>query len=91
MDFKTFNYLVLHQNGKLLPDDNELKKVERLPTVTSGENTEQLLGAPKLQSSSAINQEKTIFDVSNDQESTNCIGAIRFDTMSVNTGDLFFK
>ncbi|GBP85742.1 PiggyBac transposable element-derived protein 4 [Eumeta japonica] len=55
------------------------------------ENTEQLLGAPKLQSGTAINQGKAIVDVLNDWELTNRIEAICFDTTSVNTGDLFVK
>lgn len=86
------NYLVLLWDGKLLTDDNKSKKVERLPIVISGENTDQLLGAPKLQSGTAINQVTAIVDVLDDWELTNRIEAICFDTISVNTGEhLFFK
>lgn len=90
MNLKTSNYLVLHWDGKLLPDDNESKKVERLPIVVSGENTEQLLGAPKLQSGTAINQVTAIVDVLNDWELTNRVEAICFDRTSVNTGECLF-
>ncbi|GBP95286.1 hypothetical protein EVAR_97230_1 [Eumeta japonica] len=57
--------IVLHWDGKLLPDDNE-SKVERLPIVISGKILSSLLGAPKLQSGTAINQGKATVDVLND-------------------------
>lgn len=79
--------LVLHWDGKLLPDDDS-KKVERLPIIVSGESTEQLLGVPKLHSATGIKQATAIVDILDDWQLENSIKAICFDTTSVNTGKM---
>ncbi|GBP21071.1 hypothetical protein EVAR_11102_1 [Eumeta japonica] len=78
----------ISSDSKNLKLDNPVSAEDN---IIGGENTEQLLGAPKLQSGTAINQGKAIVDVLNDWELTNRIEAICFDTTSVNTGDLFVK
>lgn len=42
------NGLVVHWDGKLLPDITGHEKVDRLPIVVIQENTEQLIAVPKL-------------------------------------------
>lgn len=81
--------LVLHWDGKLLPDDDS-KKVERLPIIVSGESTEQLLGVPKLHPATGIKQATAIVDILDDWKLENSIKAICFDTTSVNTGKMMF-
>ena len=50
------NFLVVHWDGKLLPDIVGAGIVERLPIIVSGIGTAQLLGVPKLPTGTGENQ-----------------------------------
>lgn len=60
-------YLVVHWDGKLLPDllDTDTN-VDRLPVVISGVETEQLLGVPKMESGTGANQAEAIVETLDD-------------------------
>lgn len=48
--FTPSSALVVHWDGKLLPDITGKQKVDRLPVIVTGLETEQLLGVPKITS-----------------------------------------
>lgn len=54
--------VVIHWDGKLLPDINEKKRVERLPILISYEKHEQLLGIPKIQSGGSTDISNAVHD-----------------------------
>ena len=49
-EFSPDHALVVHWDGKLLPDISGREKVDRLPVIVSGTRKEQLLGVPKISS-----------------------------------------
>lgn len=61
--------LVVHWDGKILPELNGSQMVDRLPVIVSGLNTEQLLGVPKLDSGSGEDQATAIIET---LDSWNC-------------------
>lgn len=81
------NYLVVHWDGKHLPESTGGVMVERLPIVVSGLETEQLLGVPKLCTGSGANQSKAIIKVLDEWNLSQHIKAMCFDTTSTNTGN----
>lgn len=50
------NHLTVHWDGRLVPESGKQKKVERVPGIVSGLDTEQLLGVPKFQEGLASNE-----------------------------------
>lgn len=80
--------LVLHWDGKLLPDNETAGKIERLPIIVTGLDTEQLLGVPKLKSGTGENCAKALISAINDWGVSDRIKALCFDTTSCNTGRL---
>lgn len=88
-NFKTSSMLTVHWDGKLLPEMTGSTKVERLPVIITGLDCEQLFGVPKLNESSAFHRNEVIFELLEDWNITDKIGALCFDTTSVNTGKLF--
>lgn len=81
--------LVLHWDGKLLPDITYGKsKVDRLPVIVSFEGITQLLGVPKLERGTGDQQANTIFNIINDWGITNKVQALCCDTTASNTGRL---
>ncbi|CAH0558598.1 unnamed protein product [Brassicogethes aeneus] len=79
--------VILHWDGKLLPDCGGPHKVDRLPIVLSGLNYEQLLGVPKLDSGTGFNQAKTIVKALNRWNIVKNVKGLCFDTAYVNSGD----
>lgn len=78
--------LVIHWDGKLLADIDSSTIVERLPVVVSGLGTEQLLGVPKLDTGTGVNQATAIIETIDEWSVSGRIKAMCFDTTSVNTG-----
>ncbi|KYM98193.1 hypothetical protein ALC62_11109 [Cyphomyrmex costatus] len=80
-------FLVVHWDGKLLPDDIfKFKKVDRLPVVISGLDTEQLLGVPKLDSGTGKKQSESVVEMLNEWNVEDRVKALCFDTTPSNTG-----
>lgn len=78
--------MVLHWDGKLLPEITGNDKVDRLPIVVSQENTEQLLAVPKLSSGTGYEISSAVFEQINNWQLKDKVQAICFDTTSTNTG-----
>lgn len=77
---------VIHWDGKLLPDITGREKVERLPVIISGVSTQQLLGVPKLERGTGLNQAIAVKDTINEWNIKDRIKAMCFDTCATNTG-----
>lgn len=86
MDLKVGKFLVLHWDGKLLPRVNGDGKIDRLPIVVTGLGTEQLLGAPALDTGKGIDMTTAIIQTMNEWSVTDSVKALCFDTTSSNTG-----
>lgn len=78
--------LVVHWDGKLIPDLIGKEKVDRLPVLVSGEGTSQLLTVAKLPSGTGKAQAAAVFEAIEDWGLANSISAMCFDTTSSNTG-----
>ncbi|XP_044595869.1 uncharacterized protein LOC123272912 [Cotesia glomerata] len=65
-DLRIAQCVVIHWDGKLLPDITGRDKVERLPIILSGVNTQQLLGVPKLDRGTGLNQAIAIKEIINE-------------------------
>ena len=88
--------VVIHWDGKLLPDITGQTKVGRLPIILSGVNTQQLLGVPKLSRGTGLQQALAIYEAINEWNVSDRIKAMCFDTCATNTGtklknDTFYK
>lgn len=86
-DLHVAQFLVLHWDGKLLPNNERSGKIERLPIVVTGLNTEQLLGVPKLDSGSGMNSAKAITEMLTEWNLSDRVIALCFDTTASNTGN----
>ncbi|GBP44888.1 hypothetical protein EVAR_24803_1 [Eumeta japonica] len=64
------------------------KKVERLPVIVSGINTEQLLGVPILDEATGIDQAEVVFEVFNERNITDRIKGMYFNIPPVNKNKL---
>lgn len=78
--------VVVHWDGKLLPDITGSNIVERLPVIVSGNGNEKLLGVPKLLSGTGKNGSDAIFRLLQEWGTVDNIKAMYFDTTAVNTG-----
>lgn len=78
--------LVIHWDGKLMPDITGNNKVERLPILVSGNGCEKLLGVPKLTSATGEKISDAVFDIMQQWNVTNKVRAMSFDTTASNTG-----
>lgn len=81
------NYpLVVHWDGKILLDIVENKKVDRLPVLVSGNDTEKLLGVPKLTSGSGESIADAVLSLMENWNLSSQVQAMSFDTTAANTG-----
>jgi hypothetical protein len=80
--------LVVHWDGKILPEISGLGEVDRLPVLVSGDGIDKLLGVPKIASGTGEQQSKAVFDLLEFWNVTNKVQAMSFDTTSVNTGKI---
>lgn len=77
--------LVVHWDGKILPEITGRDKVDRLPIVVKQEDTEQLIGVPKLTSGTGNAIASSVFELLNlllEKFQAAC-----FDTTASNTGE----
>lgn len=82
------NHLTVHWDGKQLAQEGSSKKIERLPIVVSGLNSDQLLGVPMLEGGTGDKQAQTIEETLLEWNLSDRIRAMCFDTTAVNTGNL---
>ena len=78
--------LIVHWDGKLLPDLTGTKKVDRLPVLVTSNGESQLLAVPKLPSGTGEAQAQAVFDVLKDWGVDAKVQGMCFDTTSSNTG-----
>ncbi|KAK2708513.1 hypothetical protein QYM36_014199, partial [Artemia franciscana] len=84
--FQSYVPLVVHWDGKLIPDLIEKEKVDRLPVLVSGKEVLQLLTVAKLPSGTGEAQASAVFGAIEDWGIPGNIRAMCFDTTSSNTG-----
>lgn len=94
-DFKTIkdNFIkqkpmIVHWDGKLMTDLVGHKKVDRLPVIVTGADNEQLLGVPKLNSSTGEEQANAVVELLKEWDIMDYVSGICFDTTASNTGRL---
>jgi len=80
------NALVLHWDGKLLPDLCGKQTVDRLPIVITNGDNEQLLGVPKLLHGTSKAQAEAIYQLLVEWGLKDHVKAMCFDTTATNTG-----
>jgi len=78
--------LVVHWDGKLLPDLTGKEKVDRLPVLVSGKGISQLFTVAKLPSGTGEAQADAVFEAVSEWGLADSIRAMCFDTTSSNTG-----
>ncbi|XP_044584699.1 uncharacterized protein LOC123265119 [Cotesia glomerata] len=79
------NYVV-HWDGKLLSDIVRSDTVDRLPIVLSSSGEEQLLGVPKINSGTGIEQATAVHSTLDQWGVSRYVKAVCFDTAVTNTG-----
>lgn len=84
----TCEKLVVHWDGKLLPQLTGIGKIDRLAILVTFQGMEQLLGVPDIESSSGADQGEAIFEAVEEWGVTNKVQALCFDTTASNTGRL---
>ena len=60
-DFETSYRLVVHWDGKALPEMLGGRDVERLPVLVSGDGNEKLLGVPKINAGTGENETNAVY------------------------------
>ena len=78
--------LVIHWDGKILPEIVGAGHVDRLPVLVSGEGVDKLLGVPKLPAGTAKYAANAVFSMIERWNITDKVQAMSFDTTAVNTG-----
>lgn len=78
--------LVVHWDGKMLPDLTVGEKVERVAILVTGSGTEQLLGIPKLVSPTGQSAATVVLQSLEDWKAVDQVKALCFDTTTTNTG-----
>jgi hypothetical protein len=84
--FKGSASLVVHWDGKLLPDLCGKELVDRLPVIVSGVGVNQLLGVPKLGSGTGEAQASAVAQLLSEWGLVDRVGGMCFDTTASNTG-----
>lgn len=84
--FITDSPLIVHWDGKLLPDITGRGKVDRLPVIVTGKGVEQLLGVRKLPSGTGQAQASAVVSCLDEWKLKDKVKGLCFDTMASNTG-----
>lgn len=85
-EFESKGPLVVHWDGKLLVDLTGKELVDRLPVIVTGNETNQLLGVPKLLSGTGEQQATAVAHLVREWGVTDSVKAMCFDTTASNTG-----
>jgi len=79
--------LVVHWDGKLLPDISERhEKVDRLPILVSGQGVERLLNVAKLPNGTGEAMANAVVEALDDWHIASSVKAMSFDTTASNSG-----
>lgn len=82
------NAVVLHWDGKMLPDLLKRELVDRLPVLLTSGNDEKLLGVPALENGTGISQAQAIYEVLEDWGLSHTVKALCCDTTASNLGHI---
>ena len=85
-EFAADHPLVLHWDGKILPEIFGAGNVDRLPVLVTEDGVEKLLGVPKVASGTGYNESLAVYNLLESWKLTEKVQALCFDTTSVNTG-----
>jgi len=80
--------MVLHWDGKLLPNLMEKEIIDRLAIVISNGDVEKILAVPVLEHGTAEAQASIILDTLTDWNLNDSVKALSFDTTAVNSGQI---
>ena len=87
VDFSPDDSLLLHWDGKLLPDINGgKKKVDRIAILVTGGGVEKLMGVPKIDRGTGEQQADACMKAIKDWKLEELVQGLDFDTTSFNTG-----
>ena len=86
LQFAPSTPLIVHWDGKLLPDITGKEKVDRLPVIVSGVDLEQLLSVPKIPSGTGAAQAGAVLSCIKEWNLSTRIKGMCFDTTASNTG-----
>jgi len=86
MKFSPLVTLVVHWDGKLLPDLTGHESVDWLPVVVTGNKVQQLLGVPKLASGTGQAMAAAVCEILQAWSLTDKVAGMCFDTTASNTG-----
>jgi hypothetical protein len=78
--------LVMHWDGKILPEIFGEGRVDRLPVSVSGDGMDKLLGVFKLENGSGQSAANAVYKLLDDWSLVHEVQAMSFDTTSANTG-----
>lgn len=85
-DFSPDVLLTVHWDGKMLEDISGHEIVDRLPILVSGQNIDQLLAVPKLESGSGELIATAVYEEISSWGISDKVKCMCFDTTAVNTG-----
>jgi len=88
MEYNPCYPIVVHWDGKILPEICGQGKVDRLPVLVSGDGTEKLLGVPKLAAGTGDQEAEAVYSLLKQWGLVDKVQAMSFDTTSGNTGRL---
>lgn len=80
--------MVLHRDGKLLPNLIDKKIIDRLSIVINNGHVEKILAVPVLEHGTAEAQVSIILETLTDWNLNNSVKTLSFDTTAVNNGQL---
>jgi len=86
MKFSPLVPLVIHWDGKLLPDLTVHESVDRLPVVATGNRVQQLLGVPKPASGTGQAMAAAVCEILQAWSLTDKVAGMCFNTTASNTG-----
>ncbi|CAH0552832.1 unnamed protein product [Brassicogethes aeneus] len=78
--------VVVHWDGKLIPDGFSCKKVDRVPIIVRSNTIEKILSVPALPDGKGVTQAQAIFKAVQEWGLTDNIKAVCFDTTNSNLG-----
>ena len=84
--FAPKHLLVVHWDGKILPEICGSGKVDHLPVIVSGDGEEKLLGVPKLNAGTGVIESTEVYRLLQAWKLTENVQAMSFDTTSGNAG-----
>ena len=79
-------YIVVHWDGKIIPDDILCKKIDRVPIVISSRDIEKIIDVPALENGKGVTQAQAIYRALTDWGLHTFVEAVCCDTTNANLG-----